>query len=275
MELQTQAEPTLHKTLWQHSCPYPPDHQEGKNNSQKQLLANISIEPVTTTTLPAYRRLITLLLPIRYQDKFFKDTVSDTTPSSLARCALWHETPYSGKRRDQFPNDVPSSLLSLAKDVPSEPEAKVIAGIQCRLEPVALTPTSTSCSHPQSEQQLYIQTLAVLSPYRSLGIAAALLDTIVATALTHYRGVTSVYAHVWESNEEALSWYERRGFVVEEGMCEGYYRKLRPQGARVVRRRVGVRDWLRLREMGMGNGEVIGAGGYEDGINADVVVGRG
>lgn len=27
-------------------------------------------------------------------------------------------------------------------------------------------------------------------------------------------------------------------------MVEGYYRKLRPSGARVVRRRIGVGDWL-------------------------------
>lgn len=56
--------------------------------------------------------------------------------------------------------------------------------------------------------------------------------------------MTSVYAHVWEANEEALEWYRRRGFVVGERV-EGYYRRLKPQGARVVRRRVGgVGDWL-------------------------------
>ena len=40
-------------------------------------------------------------------------------------------------------------------------------------------------------------------------------------------------------------WYRQRGFEVEEGIVEGYYRKLRPSGARVVRRRVGVKDWIR------------------------------
>ena len=36
----------------------------------------------------------------------------------------------------------------------------------------------------------------------------------------------------------------KRGFEVGGEVVVGYYRKLRPSGARVVRRRVGVRDWV-------------------------------
>ena len=53
-----------------------------------------------------------------------------------------------------------------------------------------------------------------------------------------------IYAHVWEANEEALEWYIKRGFEVEGEMVEGYYTKLRPSGARIVRRLVGVVDWV-------------------------------
>ena len=49
----------------------------------------------------------------------------------------------------------------------------------------------------------------------------------------------SVYAHVWEASLEALEWYVGRGFEVREGVVGGYYRRLRPQGARVVWRGVG------------------------------------
>ncbi len=68
------------------------------------------------------------------------------------------------------------------------------------------------------------------------------------TAITHYEGVKEIYAHVWEANEEALEWYGKRGFVVESEVVEGYYRKLRPSGAKVVRRRVGVGDYLKARD---------------------------
>lgn len=54
----------------------------------------------------------------------------------------------------------------------------------------------------------------------------------------------SVYAHVWEKSEEALEWYLKRGFEVEAGAVEGYYQRLRPRGARIVRRKIGVGDHL-------------------------------
>lgn len=56
--------------------------------------------------------------------------------------------------------------------------------------------------------------------------------------------VKEIYAHVWEANEEALGWYGKRGFEVGGEVVEGYYRKLRPSGARVVKRKVGVGDWV-------------------------------
>jgi len=58
--------------------------------------------------------------------------------------------------------------------------------------------------------------------------------------------VVEIYAHVWEANEDALEWYIKRGFRVEHAVIQGYYRKLRPSGARVVRRSLGVADWLRF-----------------------------
>lgn len=221
------------------------------HNLQRLLVPNFSIAPVTAPTLPAYRRLITLLLPIRYPDKFYKDSIANPTSSSLALCALWPQTPRPGKRKLEPSNDEPPPSVPAIDDL----EAKVIGGIQCRLEPLPCPPPeifpTASTAPPSPHQQphnLYIQTLAVLSPYRSLGVATALLDAIVSTALIHYPRqnikIEEVYAHVWEANEEALEWYMKRGFEVGGEVVVGYYRKLRPSGARVVRRRVGVRDWV-------------------------------
>lgn len=41
---------------------------------------------------------------------------------------------------------------------------------------------------------------------------------------------------------EALEWYTKRGFEVEEELVRGYYRKLRPSGARVVKRIVSIME---------------------------------
>lgn len=42
-------------------------------------------------------------------------------------------------------------------------------------------------------------------------------------------------AHVHETNDEGLRWYVARGFHVEDGIVKGYYRRLNPGGARIVR----------------------------------------
>lgn len=226
--------------------------KQQSSNSRSALPTNISITPVTPITLPAYRRLITLLLPIRYPDRFYKDSIANPTPSSLALCAVWHGTPATRKRKIE-------SLDGNVCSAPAAAEPKVIAGIQCRIEPLPTPPTDSSPA--SSRSALYIQTLATLAPYRSLGVATALLDAIVATGIRHYSSpsgnVVEIYAHVWEANEDALEWYVKRGFQVEPGIIQGYYRKLRPSGARLVRRSLGVTDWLRVKEVQNGMASVV------------------
>ncbi|CAZ86627.1 unnamed protein product [Tuber melanosporum] len=106
----------------------------------------------------------------------------------------------------------------------SSPSAQpiCIGAIRCRLEP---------------HGKLYVMTLCTLSPYRGLGVAGRLLEAVVGS------GVREVYAHVWEMNVEGIGWYARRGFEVG-AVVGGYYRRLRPDGARVVRRWVGVVEWV-------------------------------
>ena len=89
---------------------------------------------------------------------------------------------------------------------------------------------------------LYLSTLVLLSPYRGRGIAARMLEIMLKRAVREY-GVTSVGAHVWEANVDGLEWYRKRGFR-EFAREEGYYRKLKPQGAVVVQRVVSVMDFI-------------------------------
>lgn len=69
-----------------------------------------------------------------------------------------------------------------------------------------------------------------------------LLQAIVKKAVDLH-SVRSVTAHVWEANEEGMEWYKKRSFDIV-GKEEGYYRKLRPQGALLVRKWIGVGDLL-------------------------------
>lgn len=197
-------------------------------HGERSIPSNVQIEPVTSATLPSYRRLITLLLPIRYPDKFYKDSITDTSESSLARVAVWRD---GGVPRSSY--KLGSTAVHFERDLA---DRKVIGGIQCRVE--------DNPSVPAGERQLYIQTIGVLAPYRQLGIATQLLEEVIAVAIHHHDNVTSIYAHVWEANTDALEWYDQRGFSVDSEVMEGYYRRLKPSGARVVRRRITIADHL-------------------------------
>lgn len=129
-------------------------------------------------------------------------------------------------------------------------EEKVIGGIVCRLE---ATPTpESSPSNPEFVpgcHDLYIQSLALLSPYQGQGLAAAVLqDVILAAASTSISSngvkVVEIYAHVWTENTDALEWYSKRGFKREERVIDGYYRKLKPDTAWILRRRILPSDHL-------------------------------
>ena len=192
--------------------------QERRRSQDPRVL----IQPITSETLSSYRRLITLLLPIRYSDRFFKDSVNDTSETALARVALWRDSSVF--------DSTPNAQTAVAR---------VVGGIQCRVE--------ESPSSAIQGRQLYIQTIAVLSPFRRLGIATNLLETIISAIIKYYENVSSVFAHVWEANVEAITWYEQRGFTVEDGTLDGYYRRLKPSGARVVRRTIGLIDHLAVR----------------------------
>jgi ribosomal protein S18 acetylase RimI-like enzyme len=147
---------------------------------------------------------------VAYPESFYKETMAEPN-LGITLVALWHPAPLQ---------------TSTNGDAPSEPP-QLVGAIRCRLLP---------------SSQLYISTIGILSPYRSHGIAMHLLQSVVRKAV-ELHSVRSVTAHVWEANEEGLEWYKKRSFDVLEKE-EAYYRKLRPQGAHLVRKWIGVGDLL-------------------------------
>ncbi|KAK2852131.1 hypothetical protein FQN49_005338 [Arthroderma sp. PD_2] len=215
---------------------------------------HVTVSQVKTAHVPSLMRITGLLLPVRYQNSFYTATITDPFIASVSRVALYHQHPLT---------NVYGVAYSAAKSLSSSPPAsvpgtdKVIGGIRCRLEPATLPhPSSTTkATALRPVVNLYIQTLHLLSPYRGSGIAASLLNSLiyaddsetskntsqtnrasrrVSDMVKHYN-IRTVTAHVHESNDEALAWYAARGFVIEDGVLEGYYRRLTPGGAKVVK----------------------------------------
>ncbi|RFU32636.1 hypothetical protein B7463_g3703, partial [Scytalidium lignicola] len=206
-----QAEPTIGTNPTSTTLSNSPEpHNHTAHGTSIVLPTQASITPISENQVQPLRRINSLLLQIAYPDSFYRTIVDPSTRTSLSRVALWTDSP---------------SI-----------EPKVIGGIVCRLEPSDTNPRDC---------ELYIQSLALLSPYRSHGLGTALLESIIAaaTALTTVN-VTSLYAHVWTENEDGLKWYAARGFTRDNYALQGYYRKLKPDTAWVLRRRLVPSDHL-------------------------------
>ncbi|KAL6794752.1 hypothetical protein GGI42DRAFT_134926 [Trichoderma sp. SZMC 28013] len=173
------------------------------SSSHPRLPLEASIRPITTADINALRRLNSLLLPVSYPETFY-NRAADPITGRFSRVICW----------------------SHQGDAP-----KPVGGIVCRVEP----DVDVRAAGSQTVQNIYIQSLCLLSPYRSLGLIAAALDDIIAAAVTDPTlDVRTVTAHVWTENEEGLHWYEARGFQKQEPAIRGYYIKLRPDSAWLV-----------------------------------------
>jgi N-alpha-acetyltransferase 50 len=162
---------------------------------------DITISRVELLHLVAIKRLTSSLLPIRYPDVFYTEVTHDTIPAELSRVAVFNSKP--------------------------------IGWIRCRLDP--RSDNLSNSDTKQSRNAIYIQALCLVAPHRGQGIASMLLDSVSQSNVLDCYDVSAVYAHVWENNEDALGWYERRNFK-RILMIEGYYRKLKPGGAWLVRK---------------------------------------
>jgi ribosomal protein S18 acetylase RimI-like enzyme len=85
--------------------------------------------------------------------------------------------------------------------------------------------------------------MASVRIYKSgLTVGTALLDHILAQAQSQTRNtpsqpVKSLYLHVQTTNQEAVDWYKKRGFVIEETVKE-YYRNIEDRDAYILVRKL-------------------------------------
>lgn len=180
------------------------NNHQASSSSHPRLPLEASIRPITAADVNALRRLNALLLPVSYPETFYS-RAADPVTGRFSRVICW-----AHKGDDQ---------------------PKPVGGIVCRVEP----DVDVRAAGSQTVQNIYIQSLCLLSPYRSLGLIAAALDDIIAAAVTDPTlDVRTVTAHVWTENEEGLHWYEARGFQKQEPAIRGYYIKLRPDSAWLV-----------------------------------------
>ncbi|KAG0645277.1 hypothetical protein D0Z07_8827 [Hyphodiscus hymeniophilus] len=195
----------------------PPNNENGSVSTVPKQSTISQIEP---SHIQPLRRINALLLPVNYPDSFYRNILDPSTTPSFSRVILW-------------------------QDGPSNPP-KVVGGIVCRLDP-SLAPDSTPAAPKYVEGcfDIYVQSLVLLSPYRGHGLAAAALKSVIDTATEQIRvRIAGLFAHVWTENTDALEWYVARGFTKEEPVIPGYYRRLKPDSAWILRKRLSIGDHL-------------------------------
>ncbi|RYP24126.1 hypothetical protein DL767_008656 [Monosporascus sp. MG133] len=206
--------------------PLPPPNT-GTNGASPppSLHPQATISPILPEHIPALRRITSLLLPVNYPDSFWARLSDPQSSGAFSRVLLWTD-------------DNDPSQQQQKQQKPPTPSPKVIGGLVCRPEPSPFPAETPGTTQPNA---LYIQSLVLLSPYRSLGLAAALLEDAAGTAaLSPDWACDTVWAHVWTDNAEGLRWYLARGFEREPEEIQGYYFKLRPDSAWIVRRRITI-----------------------------------
>lgn len=179
----------------------PPPREPASTITAPNLPREANIRPITSADINALRRINSLLLQVPYSDLFYDRAADEGGEGRFSRVITWtHE----GE------------------------EPQVVGGVVCRAEPVSVH---------SKDQSLYIQSLCLLSPYRSLGLITAALNVVIQAALAEPElNVKSMSAHVWTENEEGLQWYDSRGFKRSPNPVNGYYIKLRPDSAWLVKR---------------------------------------
>lgn len=202
-----------------HSPPPPPPLVTYTTNPS--LPREAGIRSIELSDITALRRLNSLLLPVAFPDSFYQAVLDPSISNLYSRIITW----------DGDGNGLPQ-------------EPKIIGAIVCIPEFGVHSASRHVHSHNEVEHEamptnLYIRSLGILAPYRSLGLAAAALDDILATAYKSPAvNLLTVTAHVWTENEQGLQWYLRRGFERIGEPIQGYYRKLRPDSAILVSRPV-------------------------------------
>ncbi|KAK6348763.1 hypothetical protein TWF730_009534 [Orbilia blumenaviensis] len=202
-----------------------------------RLPPNVSIRAPTKANVPLLKRINSLLLPVSYPENFYREILQNSESEALTRLAFYDEECVGGIRcRLETAAEYQAGLERL--------DTVDTYGGSRILKAVANHKANGSDGDNYPKRKIYIMTLAVLSPYRSLSIGSHLLDYILSVAAKEPTiDADLAYAHVWVSNDGALEFYRKQGFEVDSGpVVRDYYRRLEPRDARLVSRRIRITE---------------------------------
>lgn len=161
---------------------------------------------------------------------------------NLGELRLLNDTTFPVRYNDKFYLEVLQTLPAFTKY--AYHQGVIVGAICCRLEDEKQPPpekdhdihtADTDKRKMSRKQKLYIMTLGVLAAYRGRGIGSKLLESVLAAARAppHAGHLEEVYLHVQTSNEDAIHFYAKFGFVTKE-LIKNYYKRIEPPDCYVL-----------------------------------------
>lgn len=200
------------------------EHKSENVEPQDQTLTSLDkkllrIETVNAHYVSSLRKLNSILLPVSYSDRLYRDVLEI---SRFSKIALYKHHPIgavTGRMED--PSEQECDVRYLPKD---------------------------SDLH---EYHLYLMTLGVLSPYRRLGVGTAIMNSMIEEAKKvnqemrsgklgseHQKSViTALTLHVQFNNTLGMEFYSRQGFETVK-FIENYYYRIEPKGAYLIIKKI-------------------------------------
>ncbi|KAG7193856.1 uncharacterized protein KQ657_005054 [Scheffersomyces spartinae] len=154
----------------------------------------ISLDDLTSNNLGTFKKINTSSLPVKYPESWYKDSLNKDQIISLG---YYRELPVAGIKLKTISTQHNINCFE--------------TGIQQQLNSKILP------------NAVYIESFAVLKPYRHLGIGSKLLDFAIEKTKQHF--VHEITAHVHVDNHEALDWYLKHGFQKDENVLKDYFKQ--------------------------------------------------
>ncbi|PIK47436.1 hypothetical protein BSL78_15687 [Apostichopus japonicus] len=151
----------------------------------------------------------------------------EDVPEVKALCGDWFPVEYPDSWYHDITSD--SRFHSLAAVINNEIVGLLVSEVKARARLHREDSTILSSAFPSITQVAYILSLGVVSTFRRLGIATALLTNLLNYLNTHDKlNIKAVYLHVLASNTNAISFYEKHSFRRHEYLP--YYYAIRGKG---------------------------------------------
>lgn len=163
---------------------------------------------------------------------------------NMGELRLLNDTTFPVRYNDKFYLEVLQTLPAFTKY--AYHQGMIVGAICCRLEEEKPQPPpplegaegqqqDNDTEKTRRQQKLYIMTLGVLAAYRGRGIGTKLLESVLEAARgpPHAGTLDEIYLHVQTSNEDAIHFYAKFGFVTKE-LIKNYYKRIDPPDCYVL-----------------------------------------